>query len=143
MRTSCLAASILIVCAGCRTTPQPMPVDQALRQVAEGLNAFSAMNLDQRSGLLPAEVTVMLNVTATRKTDAGVGLTTPDAPSRLMVDFAHEQTESRGNQVTLKFQNVLLADKSALISTRSPADISALVQALTNSGFMVKLAPPR
>lgn len=134
---------LVLVCGGC-CAPQsraPMTVDAAMQQVAAGLNAFSAMNLDKRSGLMPDEVTVVLNVTEAKTTsgDAQAGVT--EGPGKLLVDFSHQRTETHGNQITLKFQNVLLAEKSTIVGSKSPEEIAALYQGLTNANFVLKIAP--
>ena len=135
---------LALVCAGCCSTPkrEPLTVDAAMRQVAEGLNAFSAMPMDKRSGLLPDEVTVVLNVTEARTTgiDAQAGAT--EGPGKLVVDFSRQHTETRGNQITLKFQNVLLAEKSSIVGSKTPEEIAALCQGLTNQNFVLKTVIP-
>ena len=135
---------VALVCAGCCSTPKqdPMTVDAAMRQVAEGLNAFAAMPLEKRSGLLPDEVTVVLNVTEARTTgiDAQAGAT--EGPGKLVVDFSRQHTETRGNQITLKFQNVLLAEKSTIVGSKTPEEIADLCRGLTNQNFVLKSVMP-
>ena len=79
MRTMLVCvAGLAFVCAGCCTArrQEPVTVAVAMQQVADGLNAFSAMKLDQRSGLMPDEVTVVLNITEAKATsgDAQAGV---------------------------------------------------------------------
>ena len=134
--------------AGCCSAPpaprEALSVQAAFRQVADGLNAFSSMPLDRRSGLVPEEITVVLNVTAARATDAGAGLGLPaaDAMPKLAVDFSRQSSETHGNQITLKFRSLLLAEKNTLAGTKSPQELAELYSALTNAGFMVEFAPP-
>jgi hypothetical protein len=120
-----------------------MTVDAAMQQVAAGLNAFSAMKLDQRSGLMPDEVTVVLNVTEANATAGDAQAGVAEGPGKLVVDFSRQRTETRGNQITLKFQNVLLAEKSTIVGAKSPEEIAALYQGLTNANFVLKVAPPK
>ena len=139
-------AGFSLLASGC-CTPKPSPsltVDEALKQVAAGLNAFSAMPLDRRSGLMPDEVTVVLNVTEARTSSAEAGVTAAASASvpKLMVDFSRQDAETRGNTITLKFQNILLADKSTLAGAKSPDELLALINAFTNAGFVVKLPAP-
>ena len=61
---------------------------------------------------------------------------------KLTVDFSRQNVETHGNTITLKFQNLLLADKTTLAGTKSPEELLALFNTLTNAGFVVKLAPP-
>ena len=139
------AAGLAVVCTGCCSAPKPAPltVASAMRQVAEGLNAFSSLPLEKRSGLMPDEVTVVLNLTESQQTsgEAQAGLT--DGPGKLMVDFSRQQSETRGNQITLKFQNVLLAEKNSIVGSKTPEELAAMLQAVTNQNFMLKVAPPR
>ena len=146
MRMMLGLAGVAMVCAGCCSAPQaraPMTVQAAMQQVAEGLNAFAAMPVDKRSGLMPEEVTVVLNVTQERTTtgEAQAGLT--EGPAKLMVDFSQQHTQSSGNQITLKFQNLLLAEKNTIAGSKSPEELAALCQGLTNANFMLKVAAPR
>lgn len=138
-------ALLMFLTAGCCTPKKPkaLAVDEAMRQVAQGLNAFSAMPLDRRSGLVPADVTVVLNVTEARTdtTEGGVTAAATAVP-KLMVDFSRQTTETHGNQITLKFTNLLLADKTTLAGTKSPDELMALFGALTNAGFVVKMPAP-
>ena len=140
------AAGLALVCAGCCAPRNcaPMTVETAMQQVAAGLNAFSAMPLDRRSGLMPAEITVVLNVseTQTRSAEAGGTLAAAANAPKLTVDFSRQNAETHGNTITLKFQNLLLADKTTLAGTKSPDELLALFNTLTNAGFAVKLAPP-
>ena len=120
-----------------------MTVESAMQQVATGLNAFSAANMDKRSGLLPEEVTVVLNVTEASSTSGEAQAGLAEGPRKLMVDFSRQQSETHGNQITLKFQNVLLVEKSTIVGSKSPEEIATLVQGLTNANFMLKVAPPQ
>ena len=144
--TWCCFIALALVSAGCCSThrPEPMTVQAAIQQVADGLNAFSAMPLDRRSGLMPAEITVVLNVseTQTRSAEAGGTLAAAANAPKLTVDFSRQNAETHGNTITLKFQNLLLADKTTLAGTKSPDELLALFNTLTNAGFAVKLAPP-
>jgi len=139
-------ALLMFLAAGCCTSKKPraLAVDEAMRQVAQGLNAFAAMPLDRRSGLVPADVTVVLNVTESRTDTAEGGVTAAAATAapKLMVDFSRQTTETHGNQITLKFTNLLLADKTTLAGAKSPDELMALFGALTNAGFVVKMPAP-
>jgi len=145
MRTIAIGvAGLALACAGCCTHPDraTMTVDAAMRQVAGGLNAFVAMPLDKRTGLVPDEVTVVLNVTRTTDSTAGVNGGLAVDPGKLVVDFSRRDSETQGNQITLKFSNLLLANKSTLAGSLTPAQIDDLIRGLTNAGFIVKSPPP-
>ena len=145
MRTMWIcAAGLALMCAGCCSPKNcaPMTVDAARQQVAAGLNAFSAMNMDQHSGLMPDEVTVVLNITEADTTSGDVQAGLAEGHGKLLVDFSRQHAETRGNQITLKFQNVLLAEKSSIVGSKTPEEIAALYRGLTNANFMLKVAPP-
>jgi hypothetical protein len=110
--------------------------------VAGGLNAFSGMDLDKRSGLMPAEITVVLHVTEDRTRSGGAQAGAAAGAGKLMVDFSAQETETRGNQIAFKFQNVLLAEKNSILGAKSPDEIAALLHALTNQNFLLKSVPP-
>ena len=147
MRTSgvmCMVG-LALASAGCCAPRNraPLTVEAAMQQVAAGLNAFSAVNMDKRGGLLPDEVIVVLNVTETKTTSGDAQAGVAEGPGKLLVDFSRQRTETSGNQITLKFQNVLLAEKATIVGSKSPEEIAALYQGLTNANFMLKVAPPR
>ena len=145
MRTMTIGvAGLALACAGCCTPRDrdPMTVDAAMRQVAGGLNAFAAMPLDKRTGLVPDQVTVVLNVTRTTDSTAGVNGGLAVDPGKLVVDFSHRDTETQGNQITLKFSSLLLADKYSVLGSHTAAQIDDLIRGLTNAGFIVKSPPP-
>jgi hypothetical protein len=135
-----LGLGVALVCAGCCSSHprSELTVQEAMRQVAEGLNAFSAAKLDQRSGLMPEEVTVVLNLTEARSRSGGAQAGVADGPAKLLVDFSQQRTETRGNQITFKFQNVLLAEKNAIVGSKSPDEIASLLQGITNQNFVLK-----
>ena len=140
-----LAAGLVLVSAGCCAPRNraSMTVETAMQQVAEGLNAFSDLHVDKRSGLMPDEVIVVLNITEAQTTTGDAQAGVAAGSGKLLVDFSREHTETRGNQVTLRFQNVLLAEKSTIAGSKSPEEIAAIYQGLTNGNFMLKVAPPR
>lgn len=147
MRTMLLCvAGVALAGAGCCTTHRPeksLTVQAAMQQVADGLNAFSAVKLDQRTGLMPDEVIVVLNVTEARTAGGGGQVGVTDGPAKLMVDFSRQHTETRGNQITLKFQNVLLAEKNSIVGSKTPDEITALLQGITNQNFVLKGVAPK
>lgn len=119
-----------------------MTVEAAMRQVAAGLNAFAAMPLDRRTGLVPDEVTVVLNVSRVSDTTAGVNGGVSADPGKLVVDFSRRDSEAQGNQITLKFSNLLLAGKTSIAGSLTPEQIEERIRGLTNAGFVVKSPPP-
>ena len=112
-----------------------------MQEVAAGLNAFAAQNLEKRAGLLPDEVIVVLNVSDEQTFSAGAGANAAAGTGRLLVDFSRQDRETRANQITIKFRNLLLADKSTLLGTKSPEEITAIYQGLTNANFLLKAQP--
>ncbi len=138
------AAGVALVCAGCCTPRHhaPMTVADAMQEVASGLNAFSAQSLEKRSGLLPDEVIVVLNVSDEQTSTAGASVNAAAGTSKLLVDFSRQDSETRANQITIKFRSLLLAEKSTILGTKSPEEIAAIYQGVTNANFLLK-APAR
>lgn len=142
IRMAC-AAGLALACAGC-FTPQhraPMTVAAAMQEVAAGLNAFGAQNLEKRAGLLPDEVIVVLNVADEQTISAGATANASAGAGRLLVDFSRQDKETRANQITIKFRNLLLADKTTILGAKSPEEIAVLYQGLTNANFLLKAQP--
>lgn len=122
--------------------PKKITVEDAMKDVAEGLNRMYDLRKDYpRTGLLPEEVTVIFNVSASgtdqRKLYLEAGATVAET---LKVAKAGGEVGStlaltRGNTITVKFRNLLFAPKDLLVSTMKPGDLKQLIDALHQVGF--------
>jgi hypothetical protein len=87
-----------------------------------------------KTGLIPSEVVVTFNVSAsatdTDKLYVEVGAPTTGAPvtGKLGGEVSTTNAATRGNQVTIKFTNILFAPEKTLIQDKTP---EALVDLLT------------
>jgi hypothetical protein len=112
-------------CALIATGPEPgkITLAEAMHDVATGLNdMYDIRSKGPKSGLLPAEVTIVFNVSASTK-DAGklyveAGANPVDVLKIVKAggEVSSEITTARGNQVTIKFLNVVLAPKDTLLT---------------------------
>ena len=123
-------------CASYGVVPEPgkITLQAAMKEVATGLNEMYAIRKDHpKSGLLPAEVTVVFNISA-KANDEGklyveAGATPADVLkiAKIGAEAASKIEASRGNTVTIKFTNILFAPKETLVMTKSPEDIAKLL----------------
>jgi len=121
--------------------PGPVPgmitLKEAMQEVATGLNdMYKIRNQGPKSGLLPAEVTIVFNVSASTK-DAGklyieAGANPVDVLKIVKAggEVSSEIATSRGNQITIKFVNVALAPKDTLLTVVDPAKLDIIFNAL-------------
>jgi hypothetical protein len=111
--------------AGCQSTqsiPSDITLKDALRQVREGIQELQVRPQGSKpAGLLVSEVSVVFNVAASAKNSASLGIDlAPGAVvsqvAKASAQVSSESTLSRGNQITVKFQNLLLAGKDTLVA---------------------------
>src|SRR5437879_6493057 len=126
-------------CALVTAGPEPgkITLTEAMREVATGLNAmYDIRSKGPKSGLLPGEVTIVFNVSASTK-DAGklyieAGATPVDVLKFVKAggEVSSEIATSRGNQVTIKLTNVAFAPKDTLLTVVDPDKLEAIFEAL-------------
>ena len=132
--------------SGCATTVVPEPgkitLQAAMEEVANGLNKMYDIKKDYpKSGLLPSEITVIFNVSASGKDEGKLyieaGATVADALNitKASSDVSSKIEASRGNTVTIKFTNILFAPKDTLIMTKNPDDIEKLLEVIKQVGI--------
>ena len=140
-----LMISLLIGgCATSRIVPEPgkITLQEAMTEVAIGLNnMYDAGKNYPKVGLVPSEVTVVFNISADAK-DTGklyieAGATVADVVeiAKVGAEKGSEINVKRGNQVTIKFTNILSDFKGSLIMTKKPDDIKELLKALEDAGY--------
>jgi len=136
---------------GCATTtvvPEPgkITLREAMEEVATGLNRMYEIRANSpKSGLLPSEVTVVFNISASA-TDKGKLFIEAGAKAaeilKVMGAGAEVGTQvatARGNTVTVKFTNVLFAPKDTLVNHKSPEDLKKLLEVIKLSGIEIQL----
>lgn len=135
---------------GCATTPTIVPepgkitLQEAMKSVGEGLVEMKKAQGNVKTGLVPASAEVTFNISASAK-DAGKLYVEVGAPAEAPVtgklggSTSFERNASRGNQVTIKFENLLLSDEAVLAQKKSPQEIKDLFDALKDIGMTVYL----
>ena len=117
-----------------------------MEEVAAGLNKMYDIRKDSpKSGLLPTEVTIIFNISASGKDEGKLyieaGATGADVLkiTKAGADVSSTIEASRGNTVTIKFANILLAPKDTLIMIKTPDDITKLFEAIKKVGITPNL----
>jgi hypothetical protein len=142
--TALLTLVPVAVLSGCNTgqiVPEPgkITLEEAMTSVGKGLANMKAAEGGIRTGLSPSEVTVTFNISASA-TDTGklyveVGAPTGSAITGKIGGEASTETKtSRGNQITIKFANLLFADENTLIQKKTGQEIKDLLKVLHEAG---------
>ncbi len=138
-----IAGSGLTGCATQQIIPEPgkITLEAAMAEVAAGLNNMYDIRKDHpKSGLVPSEVTIVFNVSASAKDEGKLyieaGATTADVLKigKAGAEVGSKIESARGNQVTIKFSNLLFAPKDTYVTTKDPGDIGKLLKALKEAG---------
>lgn len=150
---SCILLTIAVLVSAC-TTGRVVPkaskitLQDAMKAVGEGLKEMKTAQGDIKTGLLPSEVIVTFNVTASASDSTKLALTvsTPPMPQvpisgSATGEVSNAISAARGNVITVKFANILFAPKDQLITMKGAADIEAILEALKNQGITVYVAP--
>jgi hypothetical protein len=131
-------------CAATKVVPEPgkITLQAAMEEVATGLNKMYEIRKDYpKSGLLPTEVTVVFNISASGKDEGKLyveaGATGADflKITKAGVDVNSTIEASRGNTVTIKFTNILFAPKDTLIMNKTPDEIDKLLETIKKAGI--------
>lgn len=144
---SCAAlAGVAGLMSGCCSTkhvadPKDITLKNALVSVAEGLNAMrEAASTNQPFGLFPSDVEVTFNIAAAQdntgelKLDLAAPAASPVTASAGGSATFHS-TASRGNQITVKFTNLLIVDPAnTMVGQRR--DIIDLIKSLRQAGLI-------
>ena len=141
----------MITITGCATTtvvPEPgkITLREAMEEVATGLNRMYEIRANSpKSGLLPSEVTVVFNISASA-TDKGKLFIEAGAKAAEILkvtgvgaEVGTQVAAARGNTVTVKFTNVLFAPKDTLVNHKSPEDLKKLLEVIKQSGIEIQM----
>jgi hypothetical protein len=145
-----LALHVLCIsaCATGQIVPKPSDItlEEAMKSVGKGLTEMKEAQGDMRTGLLPSEVTVSFNVTASASDSKklAVSFSSPQMPQvpvsgSITGDTSSAISASRGNVITIKFTNLLFAPKDQLITMKQAADIDGILDTLKKQGITVFL----
>lgn len=148
-----LAACVAVAagCASSHVVPEPgkITLENALRAVGEGLYEMKVAQKDVKTGLIPSEVTVKFNITASGTDDGKLYVELSSVPAagatgKAGGELGSRLSAERGNQITVKFTNILLAETNSLVFTKTPDEIKLLLDTLQKAGIQVyKVPEPR
>lgn len=138
-------------CATGKIVPDPsnITLEAAMKSVGEGLKQMRDAEGGVKTGLLPSEVTVTFNVTAsaTDSKNLVIASSTTQAAQlpvsgSLTGDLSSAISVNRGNVITIKFTNLLFTPKELFLTTKSPEDIAKILKTLNAEGITIFLKPP-
>ena len=138
--------SMSACCATGKIVPKPSEItlEAAMKSVGEGLKQMKTAEGDIKTGLLPSEVTITFNVTASATDDKSlhIAASTPQVPQipvsgSVTADLSSAIAANRGNSVTIKFTNILFAPKDQLLTMKSPEEIKEILEALKDAGVII------
>jgi hypothetical protein len=130
-------------CATGKVVPDPsnITLEAAMKSVGEGLKQMKEAQGDIKTGLLPSEVTVTFNVTASASDNSKLALTvsTPQATQlplsgSLTGDVSSAISAARGNVITIKFTNLLFAPQNQFLTTKTAKEIEEILKTLKGEG---------
>ncbi len=144
--TLCFTGALLSACCSTKhvADPKDITLKSALVSVIDGLNAMREASTNQPFGLYPSDVEVTFKVSASQdnsgelKLDlsvpvvSGVGGTAGGSARS-------QSLASRGNEITVRFSNVLLADPNSTLVGRAGTNVIQLLEQLhTNGSVMLR-----
>ncbi len=146
LRSFFLLPLLLTACSTQTVVPKPgaITLEEAMKSVAAGLVEMKAAEVGMKTGLIPSEVTVTFNISATA-TDQNKLVVEVGAPAGAPVggkiggEAGSSATSQRGNQVTVKFSNILFAPDNTLLKYKTAEEIKELFDVLEKSGIQVYL----
>jgi len=141
----------MIAITGCATTtvvPEPgkITLREAMEEVATGLNRMYEIRANSpKSGLLPSEVTVVFNISASATDKSKLYIEAGAKAAEIFkvtgagAEVGTQVAAARGNTVTVKFTNVLFAPKDTLVMHKSPEDLKKLLEVIKQSGIEIQM----
>jgi murein DD-endopeptidase MepM/ murein hydrolase activator NlpD len=152
-KTGAVVPAILVLIpmllTGCCSTkhvadPKDITLKNALISVATSLDAMRTASKDKEPfGLFPQEVEVTFNISASRSqtSELHVDLSAP-ATSPVTASaggkIENTSTAARGNQITIKFGNIMTLDPESTLLGKQGSDIIKLIQELNDAGIISK-----
>ena len=122
------------------------PLREAMEEVATGLNRMYEIRANSpKSGLLPSEVTVVFNISASATDKSKLYIEAGAKAAEIFkvtgagAEVGTQVAAARGNTVTVKFTNVLFAPKDTLVMHKSPEDLKKLLEVIKQSGIEIQM----
>ncbi len=114
--------------------PSEITLENAVSAVVKALKQLQETEKDIGTGLIPSEVVLTFNITASGTDDQNLRLELAPSNSNQSAKWGTEATSTasadRGNQITITFSNLLLADDKTLIANKTPEEIKASIETL-------------
>jgi deferrochelatase/peroxidase EfeB len=119
-----------------------------MKSVGEGLKQMKDAQGNITTGLLPSEVTVTFNVTASASDSSKLVITasTPTAATlpvsgSFTGDLSSAISAARGNVVTIKFTNLLFSPENQFLTKKTAKEIAEILDTLRKEGVTIYLRP--
>jgi len=138
---------LVILLQGCTTTverAEPITLADGVKEVINALNSLSELQTSKINGLVPAEVTVVFNITAGSKDSKNATIEIVPTGivkeiSKIGAGWSSEVTQSTGNTLTIKFRSILFANEKELVANKTPAELTKLYEELKGLGWNIRL----
>jgi hypothetical protein len=134
--------SIAVLLTGCASVVVPQPaqitIQEAMKQVGEGLKSMKEAQGGLRTGLVPDELEVTFNVTASGEQGGKLTLeatpivTVPNIGGK--AELSNAYTAKRSNQITLKLKNIMYADPSKILA-KDPGALRELLEIINDPQY--------
>ena len=147
MKNALIGIIFTLLLCSCGTTkivrPDSITLAEALKDIVTALNEMSKVQSEKKLGLIPADVTVTFNISASSKKTAGASIEI--VPTGIINEipkiggsYEKEISGTRGNQIVIKFRNIMFATEKELISRKTPSEIDELFDRLEKGGWFIK-----
>jgi NTP-dependent ternary system trypsin peptidase co-occuring protein len=116
-------ALLTVGCASQQSQPSKITLEDAMRSVGRGVSALKDAEGGMQMGMIPSEITVTFNITASAEDSSKIYLDLNPSVVKAGVEAGSKTSTTRGNQITIKLQHLFLLPKDS----KPGADIDALV----------------
>ncbi len=134
MRLTPLAITATAILAGCCQKPiDPAPqvnLEAALRDIKRSFQNVEADKSTDKVGVIPAEITVTLEIeaTKTRKGEVSILLARPSTSSTIGPSYSEENVGHKANTITIKFVNPLTLTNDNLATKLDQTTLDTLLK---------------
>ncbi len=119
--------------------PEPITLADGVKEVIDALNSLSELQTSKINGLVPAEVTIVFNITDGSKDSNSA--TIEIVPTGIVKEiskigggWSSEITQSTGNTLTIKFRSILFANEK-----KTPEELTKLYEELKSLDWNIQL----
>ena len=134
-----IVVSVVVLFTGCASFVVPKPTsitfENAMTQLGKGILAMKIAEGNMNTGLVADEVEVTFNVTASGDQGGTLNLeATPISIVKGTLDISSKYAAQRSNQITIKFKNLLYADRTK-INGHDPATIRGILEIILDPHY--------